>query len=321
MSTIPQSSSGSHEASSSAPPSVEAAAEGRTRWHLPKGALAIAALALAGAMVFLYPATAAWLSQYDQSRVISELGTNGVRHLPQEQAEALIAARQYNDELVSSAELVANERKPFAEGGAAADPRYESLLNGDANGAMGRLRIPAIAVDLPIYHGTDDETLARGVGHLRGTSLPVGGPSTHSVLTAHRGLAEATLFDRLDELGIDDTFRIEVFGEVLTYRVIETKVVEPSDTASLVPRYGQDLVTLVTCTPLGINSHRILVTGERVIPTPVADVQQAGAAPDIPGLPWWAIGLGGTVVVLTYYVWRAGRPRASRPRARAAADG
>ena len=137
----------------------------------------------------------------------------------------------------------------------------------------------------------------------------MGGPSTHSVLTAHRGLAEATLFDRLDELRIGDTFRIEVFGEVLSYRIIETKVVDPSDTESLFPRYEKDLVTLVTCTPLGINSHRILVTAERITPTPIADLQSAGTSPDIPGVPWWAVGLASAVGVLSLFVWAMGRPR------------
>ena len=287
-----------------------AAAEGSPRWRLPKGALAIAALALVGALVFFYPSTAAWLSQYDQSKVVVGLGDASEQTVPAYRNEALAAAHAYNDQLVTGAMLAANTRKPVAEGGASSDEAlYESLLRGDAQGAMGRLRIDAIDVDLPIYHGTSDETLAKGVGHLQGTSLPVGGPSTHSVLTAHRGLAEATLFDRLDELRIGDTFRIEVFGEVLSYRIIETKVVDPSDTESLFPRYEKDLVTLVTCTPLGINSHRILVTAERITPTPIADLQSAGTSPDIPGVPWWAVGLASAVGVLSLFVWAMGRPR------------
>ncbi len=292
------------------------AAKGSPRWRLPKGALAIAALALAGAIVFFYPATAAWLSQYDQSKVVVGLQASSVSSGQVELDEALAAAHAYNEQLVSGAMLAAGARKPVS-GGGGADPEYEALLRGDAAGAMGRLRIPAIDVDLPIYHGTSDETLAQGVGHLQGTSLPVGGASQHSVLTAHRGLAEATLFDRLDELSLGDAFQIEVFGQVLSYRVIETKVIEPENTESLYPRYGEDLVTLVTCTPLGINSHRILVTGERVLPTPVRDVQRAGATPDIPGVPWWALGLLGTTTVLSLYIWGSGRAlatAAARPR-------
>lgn len=291
-----------------------AAVEGRPRrWRLPKGALAVAALALVGAMIFLYPSTAAWLSQYDQSKVVAELQAKTVASPGEVRNEQIAAARAYNTNLVSGALVAAGARKPIAGGGTAADTEYNTLLMGDAAGAMGRLRIDKIAVDLPIYHGTSDATLAQGVGHLQGTSLPVGGVSQHSVLTAHRGLASATLFDRLDELALGDTFRIEVFGEVLTYRVIETKVVEPTETESLYPRYDRDLMTLVTCTPLGINSHRILVTGERVTPTPITDVQQAGMSSDLPGTPWWAVGLASTVAVLGLYVWAMGRtPRRER---------
>lgn len=288
-----------------------ATVEGHTpsgpRWRLPKGALAVAVLALIGAMVFFYPATAAWFSQYDQSKVVAELQAKTVASPGDALDAQIVAARAYNSSLVSGALLAAGARKPISGGSSAADTEYNTLLMGDAAGAMGRLRIDKIGVDLPIYHGTSDTTLAQGVGHLQGTSLPVGGVSQHSVLTAHRGLAEATLFNRLDELTLGDTFRIEVFGEVLTYRVIETKVVEPSETESLYPRYGKDLMTLVTCTPLGINSHRILVTGERVTPTPITDVQQAGMSSDLPGTPWWAAGLLGTVAVLGLYVWAMGR--------------
>jgi sortase A len=137
------------------------------------------------------------------------------------------------------------------------------------------------------------------------------------VLTAHRGLPEATLFDNLDQVDVGDTFTIEVFGEVLTYRVFGTQVVEPDQTQALAPAYGRDLVTLVTCTPLGINSHRILVTGERVIPTPRADVAAAGHPPDIPSFPWWAVVIGGSLLGAALVVWRGGYPR---PRRAAAAE-
>ena len=175
---------------------------------------------------------------------------------------------------------------------------------------MGRLKIPSIDVDLPIYHGTSDETLGKGVGHLEGTSLPVGGIDTHAVLSAHRGLASATMFDNLDKLDTGDTFVVEVAGEVLTYRVFETQVVDPGDTQTVLPRAGLDIVTLVTCTPLGINTHRILVTGERITPTPIKDIEAAGAVPDIPGFPWWAVILPVSVLVVGLYVWRSGYPSA-----------
>lgn len=171
---------------------------------------------------------------------------------------------------------------------------------------MGRLRIPVIDADLPIYHGTSDAVLERGVGHLQGTSLPVGGADQHSVLTAHRGLASSELFSHLDRVEIDDRFTIEVFGEVLTYRVVDTQVVRPDATESLYPQIGKDLVTLVTCTPLGVNSHRILVTGERITPTPTEDLDRAGDVPEVPGFPWWVVIIGGAVILLSAAVWRAG---------------
>jgi sortase A len=173
---------------------------------------------------------------------------------------------------------------------------------------MARIRIPAINVDLPVYHGTSEAVLEHGIGHLEGTALPVGGPSTHSVVTGHRGLATSELFSNLDKVNVADTFTIEVFGETLSYRVIETIIVEPDDTQNLLIQPGKDLLTLVTCTPLGINSHRILVTGERVIPTPQEDLDAAGETPDVPGFPWWMIIAGTVIAGAGTYVWLSGRP-------------
>lgn len=292
---------------------AEGPAQRPRKWRLKPAAALVSVIALAGACIFLYPATAAWFTQLEQSNVVASLQSTTVSAGAAEARDALAAAYAYNQGLVAGAVLEANARKPVAEGEASDGLMYNSLLRGDAAGAMGRLRIDKIAVDLPIYHGTSDATLEKGVGHLQGTSLPVGGESQHSVLTAHRGLAEATLFDRLDELRSGDTFQIEVFGDVLTYRVFETKVVDPNDTESLYPRLGEDLVTLVTCTPLGINTHRILVTGERVLPTPVADIERAGEASDLPGFPWWVLGLGGTAVAIGVYLWRSGHSLRNTP--------
>ena len=135
----------------------------------------------------------------------------------------------------------------------------------------------------------------------------MGGISRHTVLTAHRGLPEATLFNDLPNLEIGDTFTIEVFGEVLTYKVFETQTVLPDESKALIPRFGQDLATLVTCTPLGINSHRMLVTAERILPTPIADIEASGKTPDIPGFPWWAVFAGAALVFSALWVYMAGR--------------
>lgn len=284
----------------------------RPRWRLSAVSLLLAVGALVGVALLMYPTVAAWFTQYAQSQTIDDY-SDQIRDLgAQTLADTLDRAREYNTGLVDGgAEIAANERLPLAN---APDQTsaYAEQLRADAAGLMARLKIPAISVDLPVYHGTSEEVLYEGVGHLEGTALPVGGETTHSVLTAHRGLATAELFTHLDRVRLDDEITIEVFGEVLAYRVVDTRVVEPQDTESLVPVVGRDLVTLVTCTPLGVNSHRILVTGERIIPTPQADLDGAGARPDIPTFPWWILVLTAALIAAGAYVWWAGRP--ARPK-------
>ncbi|MEV8336932.1 class C sortase [Leucobacter sp. NPDC077196] len=282
------------------------------RRRIPPLTAAAALLALIGMLVFLYPSAAAWFSQLEQSRVISGVGSEVGDEPVGSLATEIARAQSYNDALVGGALLAEHQNVPEGTGvtaGAQSDA-YDQLLRADAEGAMGRLRVPSIDLDLPIYHGTEDATLSRGVGHLEGTSLPVGGQSQHSVLTAHRGLATSELFNHLDQVRVGDTFAVEVFGEVLAYRVVESRVVRPDQTESLFPRHGADLMTLVTCTPLGINSHRILVTGERITPTPQADIDRAGERPDIPGFPWWGVAALCTVCVVGVTLVRAGRQRA-----------
>lgn len=290
----------------------------RRRWRMPWGMLAVVTVLLIGVGLLEYPLAAGWVSQYYQSQLIVDVSSE-LQHEPgPELQEQLQRADEYNDLLESGALLAANANKPTSDTGKVAKFDYDSLLRATPTGVMGRLRIPEIDVDLPIYHGTSDATLAKGVGHLEGTSLPVGGTSQHSVLTAHRGLPEATLFNDLDKLEVGDRFVVEVFGEVLTYQVINTKTVEPEDTDTLRAVAGEDLVTLVTCTPLGINTHRYLVTGERVTPTPINDVRGAGEKPDIPGFPWWALGLILAVLLAVALVVGAGFT--SKPRKRRSHD-
>ena len=154
---------------------------------------------------------------------------------------------------------------PFVFGSGYALPEnYKEVLNLSEDGIMGYIQIPKILVDLPIYHGTSEEVLEKGVGHIQNTSVPIGGNSTHSVLTGHTGLPNAELFTRLDELVVGDIFYIHVLNEILTYKVYEIKVVLPDNIDELRITSGEDLVTLVTCTPYGVNSHRLLVKAERV---------------------------------------------------------
>lgn len=286
------------------------------RWRFPWTHATAAVVLLLGICVMLYPQAASWFSQRAQSRV-TELAMKTLEQPPNNSAvarqEQLAAAHHYNDALASGAFLKANERKAVGEGTSADDALdYNSMLAVTSSGFMGRLRYDRLDIDLPIYHGTSDETLERGIGHLEGTSLPVGGVGTRTVLTAHRGLPEAILFTDLDRAAVGDLFTISVMGEVLTYRVIESQVIEPSETKAIIPDPDRDLATLVTCTPLGINTHRILVTGERVTPTPLAEIDRARQASDLPGFPWWAVILGGATVLLALYVWRGGYPRRRR---------
>lgn len=160
----------------------------------------------------------------------------------------LEAAYTYNEELYLSDEFHEEE--------------YESQLNMFGNGVMGSVEIPKIDVKLPVYHGTEEEILTNGIGHLKESSLPVKGENCHSVLTGHRGLPEAQLFTRLDEIEMSDMFYLNICGEQFSYRVCDVQIVKPEDVEILEIQPGRSLVSLITCTPYGINTHRLVVTGE-----------------------------------------------------------
>lgn len=290
-------------------------------WKPNKLTMLIAVIALVGAGILLYPSTASWVTSYNQSKLIVDY-SDQIENVRPSASEQLAMARRYNEALQAGVNVEANANIAVGDGTLRDETlNYEDILSANDLGLMARVKIPAIDVDLPIYHGTSDEVLNRGAGHLEGSHLPIGGTDTHSVITAHRGLANAEMFTNLDKVEVGDRFTMEVFGEVLTYEVRETKVVEPEDTDTLRPVAGRDMVTLITCTPLGINTHRILVTGERVTPTPIEDVAGAGQAPEIPGFPWWAVYFLTTVLVVGVFVWRSGYAdarTAARVKARAA---
>lgn len=209
------------------------------------------------------------------------------------------AAEQYNAMLSGTAAIT--------EGGASAPPlAYAEQLT--VGGVMCYIDIPKINVYLPVQHGTDAETLERAVGHVVGTSLPVGGSNTHAVLSAHSGMASSKLFSDIDQLAEGDTFYIHVLGDTLAYKVDAIHTVLPTDTSLLQIADGKDLVTLVTCTPFGINTHRLLVRGHRVPYTPE---QETTAAEETRAASSWtqhyltglAIGLGAVTVVGGAYFW------------------
>ena len=276
-------------------------------------------MALVGMGLLTYPTAASWVAQYNQSKVTADYSAqvDGARPDAKTQVEQ---AHAYNDALSAGAVLEANNHVPTGAGSSKdSSLQYANILKANNEGLMARLKIPSISLDLPVYHGTADDTLLKGLGHLEGTSLPVGGEGTRSVITGHRGLAEATMFTNLDKVKTGDSLIVEVFGEVLTYRVTSTKVVEPEETEALRVEEGKDLLTLVTCTPLGINTHRILLTGERIYPTPAKDLAAAGKRPDVPHFPWWAVGLAAGLIVIGLYLWRSGYA-AARAKARAAQE-
>ena len=182
---------------------------------------------------------------------------------------------------------------------AAQDKEYQSLLD-VGEGVMGTVRVPKISVNLPIYHGTSDDVLARGIGHLYGTSLPVGGKNTHVVLTGHRGLVNAELFTRLDELRKGDVMYLDVMGETLGYKVDRISVIKPNEVDKLKVVPGEDRLTLMTCTPYGVNTHRLLVSGVRVA-IPHAKAASDGARDARAMAVRVAIGVG--CAVLGMWLW------------------
>ena len=209
-----------------------------------------------GLSLLLYPTVSDYWNSMHQTRAIASY-TDQVADLDEAHYEALWAeAREYNQELLERKNpyLVSEEQKQ----------RYESLLNLNNTGIMGYVEIPTINVTAPIYHGTEEKVLQVAIGHLDWTSLPTGGESTHCVISGHRGLPSARLFTDLDQLATGDLFMLQVLDETLTYEIDQILIVEPDVTEDLLIEEGKDYCTLVTCTPYGINSHRMLVRGRRV---------------------------------------------------------
>lgn len=239
---------------------------------------------ITGLGVLVYPFVSNMLHDRKQDEIITEYDEK-LENLDQEERNAMLAeVREYNESLLGNVVLT----DPFDPAAMEKqNEEYDSILNVDGNGVMAYLEIPRIDLYEAVYHGTSDEVLARGVGHLMNTSLPVGGEGTHAVLSGHTGLPEAELFTNLEQVEEGDIFYIHVLGETLAYEVDQIKVVEPSDTSDLLIEQGKDYVTLVTCTPYGINSHRLLVRGHRVPYTEeLRDAGDAQAAEGVDGESW-----------------------------------
>ncbi|KAA8831978.1 class C sortase [Bifidobacterium tissieri] len=225
-----------------------------------------------GLAVAIYPPLMQTINESRQASV-SQSVEEHVQGWPYPKAEDMFKeARKYNEDLFKSGqtELGTDVRDVLGASSATAadddDPlakRYDDELKAGSDGVMGSIVIPKISVNLPIYHGTSDESLLAGAGHTFGSSLPVGGESTHSIIAAHRALPDKLMFTRLDEMKVGDFFQVKVMGETLSYRVDHIWVVKPDDFSHLKIKEGEDRVTLVTCTPYSINTHRLLVSGVR----------------------------------------------------------
>lgn len=213
---------------------------------------------LIGLILCLYPLVSGIVQQQAQKDVVATYQQMIENSSSSSIEDTLTKADEYNRALFRSKTSVLNSE----EINILSEENYNQTLN-MGNGIIGSIEIPKISVNLPIYHGTSDEVLSAGVGHVNGSSLPIGGSSTKSILTGHRGLPSSKLFTRLDELELNDLFFISVLNETLAYKVVNIQVIEPEDVSSLEIEEGRDLVSLITCTPYGVNTHRLVVTGER----------------------------------------------------------
>lgn len=219
---------------------------------------------LAGLSLLLYPFVANQWNNHRQKQLIGNYESvisdkEAAGNI--DYAAEMKKAEAYNDALLPS---ILPDSFAVADASTEIDSSYEDSLNIAGDGMMGIVEIPKIAIKLPIYHGTGDEVLQKAAGHLEGSSLPIGGESTHAVISAHRGLPSASLFTDLDQLEIGNHFLIHVLDETLCYEVDQILVVDPEDTSALAVEDGEDLVTLLTCTPYGVNTQRLMVRGHRV---------------------------------------------------------
>ena len=254
---------------------------------------------LAGVALLLYPTASDYWNSFHQSRAIagyaeSVSGLNAV-----DSEHIWRRARADNARLLERA----NPFRVLEED----EADYNGELNVGNNGIMGYIEIPGIEVSLPIYHGTSDGVLQVAVGHLQGSSLPVGGPSTHCVLSGHRGLPSAKLFTNLDQLAEGDIFMLRILNETLTYEVDQIHIVLPDEMGDLVVQEGQDHCTLVTCTPYGINTHRLLVRGKR-IETPEAASSARITADAVRIDPILVAPVAAAPMLLALFIWAIAAP-------------
>ncbi len=291
---------------------ANASADGKPKRVIrpPKPSTIIAVLMLlVGLGIIAYPTVADWWNSYHQSRAIATY-VNAVQETDPEVIQKMLDdAHAYNERLAQNSgrfNMTEDERK-----------EYESLLDLTGNGVMGYVQVNAINVDYPIYHGMDESVLQIAIGHLEGTSLPVGGETTHAVISGHRGLPSARLFTDLDKLVEGDTFTVTVLDQTVTYEVDQIRIVLPTDLSNLGIDQGQDYCTLITCTPYGVNTHRLLVRGHRIDNIAGADVVTAEAVqiPRYIAIPAVAVPILFMFLVGMLIYYRVKRPELNKERA------
>ena len=267
-----------------------------------KGSLStiiLVVILLIGLSVMLYPTISDYWNSFHQTRAIANYDAV-VAELDETDYEVLFAeAEQYNEQLRRlSAPFSESERLSGA---------YNNVLDVAGNGIIGYISINKIGVELPIYHGTSESVLNVAAGHLEGSSLPIGGESRHSVISAHRGLPSAKLFTDLDRLEVTDTFTITILNQVLTYEVDQIRIVLPSELDTLGIIQGQDHCTLITCTPYGVNTHRLLVRGKR-IETPEAASSARITADAVRIDPILVAPVAAAPMLLALFIWAIAAP-------------
>lgn len=231
------------------------AEKGRKRKGPSISTIILVVILLAGLGILLYPSVSDWWNSLHATRAISGYMT-AVEDLSGQDREAVLeAAREYNQKLQNGVNFTLTDKER---------EKYDSLLDITGTGIMGYVQISSIGVNLPIYHSVDESVLQIAVGHIPGSSLPVGGERTHAILSGHRGLPSAKLFSDLDRMVEGDIFTINILDQTITYMVDQIRIVLPEETDELAIQPGRDYCTLVTCTPYGVNSHRMLVRGKRI---------------------------------------------------------
>lgn len=275
-------------------------------------------LAMVGIGLLLYPQAADWFGSFGRNSEITSYFDNVADTPSEERQRILNAGYTYNDQLepgpltdpyLSMAEDAELQSEVYRA--------YEEMLKVSGTDAIGTLSYPEVDIALPIYHGTTDDVISRGVGHMYGTSLPIGGPSTRSVLTAHSGLINAELFTPLHDSEEGDIFWISVLGEDHYYKVQAIETVLPNETGSLQIIEGEDWVTLFTCTPIGVNSHRLLVHAVRIDPPETVEEERIISSEEISvGFPWWTVWFIGGSLLVALILFAPGRKKGQKASAK-----